>query len=51
MQSGDVPITFADISKAKNYLGYQPKVTIEEGISLFVQWYHKLADMARFSSA
>jgi len=51
MQSGDVPITFADISKAKKYLDYQPKVTIEEGISLFVQWYHKLADMARFSSA
>jgi len=51
MQPGDVPITFAEISKAKTYLGYQPKVTIEEGISLFVQWYRKLTDVARCSSA
>ncbi len=50
MQPGDVPITFAEISKAKTYLGYQPKVTIEEGISLFVQWYHKSADAVRGSS-
>jgi UDP-glucuronate 4-epimerase len=50
MQPGDVPITFAEISKAKTYLGYQPKVTIEEGISLFVKWYCKLADMSRCSS-
>jgi len=39
MQPGDVPITSAEISKAKNILGYQPKVTIEKGIPLFVQWY------------
>jgi len=39
MQPGDADITYADISKAKTYLGYQPKITIEEGISLFVQWY------------
>jgi len=51
MQPGDVPITFAEISKAKTYLGYQPRVTIEEGISLFVKWYRKLADVARCSSA
>jgi len=50
MQPGDVPITFAEISKAKTYLGYQPKVTIEEGVSLFVQWYHKSADVARRNS-
>jgi UDP-glucuronate 4-epimerase len=47
MQAGDVPITFAEISKAKTRLGYQPKVTIEEGISQFVQWYRKSADMGR----
>ena len=39
MQPGDVPITFAEISKAREFLGYQPKVSIEEGISLFVRWY------------
>jgi UDP-glucuronate 4-epimerase len=41
IQLGDMPVTFADISKARDQLGYQPKVTIEEGISLFVEWYLK----------
>jgi len=39
MQPGDVPITFADISKARARLGYQPKVKIEQGIKLFAEWY------------
>jgi UDP-glucuronate 4-epimerase len=39
VQPGDVPITFADISKAETHLGYQPKITIEEGIELFTRWY------------
>jgi UDP-glucuronate 4-epimerase len=39
IQLGDVTITWAAISKAKSILGYQPKVTIEKGIPLFVQWY------------
>lgn len=38
-QPGDVPITYADISKSHNLLGFQPKVKIEEGIDRFVQWY------------
>lgn len=38
-QSGDVDITFADISKAKEIIGYEPKVTFEEGIRKFVKWY------------
>jgi UDP-glucuronate 4-epimerase len=36
---GEVPITLADISKAQTILGYQPKVSIEEGIPLFTRWY------------
>lgn len=32
MQPGDVNITYADISKAKNLLGYEPKIEFEEGI-------------------
>jgi UDP-glucuronate 4-epimerase len=36
---GEVPITLADISKARYILGYQPKVSIEAGIPLFVRWY------------
>ena len=39
MQPGDVPITFADISKARTLLNYQPKVKIEQGIKLFAEWY------------
>jgi UDP-glucuronate 4-epimerase len=39
MQPGDVPITFADISKAETCLGFQPQVSIEEGIHKFTKWY------------
>lgn len=40
-QPGDVPITFANISKAQRLLGYEPKVPIEEGIKQFVKWYQE----------
>jgi UDP-glucuronate 4-epimerase len=39
LQRGDMPITFADISKARAKLGYQPTVKIEQGIRLFVDWF------------
>lgn len=39
LQPGDVPITYADIKKAKKMLGYNPKFSIEEGIKNFVEWY------------
>ncbi|KAF5657453.1 dTDP-glucose 4,6-dehydratase [Fusarium heterosporum] len=38
-QAGDMPITYADISKANSLLGYKPKTQIKEGISKFVAWY------------
>jgi len=38
-QPGDVPQTFADISKARTLLGYQPKTQIEEGLHRFVEWF------------
>jgi UDP-glucuronate 4-epimerase len=41
LQAGDVPITFADISKARKLLGYQPQVRVEKGIPLFVDWFRK----------
>jgi UDP-glucuronate 4-epimerase len=41
MQPGDVPLTFADISKAREKLGYDPKIKAEEGIPLFVEWFLK----------
>ncbi len=39
MQAGDVPITFADISKAQSKLGYQPITSMAEGLTRFVAWY------------
>jgi UDP-glucuronate 4-epimerase len=38
-QPGDVPQTFADISKARALLGYKPKTQIEEGLHRFVEWF------------
>jgi UDP-glucuronate 4-epimerase len=39
MQPGDVPITFADISKARKLLNYNPTTKIDEGIPKFVDWF------------
>jgi len=39
VQPGDVPITCADITKARQKLGYNPQVKIEQGIPLFVDWF------------
>jgi UDP-glucuronate 4-epimerase len=39
MQPGDVPITYADISRARKLLGYEPQVKVDKGIPLFVEWY------------
>jgi UDP-glucuronate 4-epimerase len=41
LQPGDVPITFADISKARAQLGYNPQVKFEKGIKLFAEWFKK----------
>jgi UDP-glucuronate 4-epimerase len=38
-QPGDVPQTFADVSKARALLNYQPKTQIEEGLRRFVEWF------------
>ncbi len=38
-QPGDVPITLADVSKARSLLGYCPSVHIGEGVERFVRWY------------
>lgn len=38
-QPGDVPITFADISRARDEIGYNPRVPVEAGIGEFVRWY------------
>ena len=39
MQQGDVEKTYADISKAKELIGYNPKTSFEQGIRNFTKWY------------
>ncbi len=39
MQAGDVKETYADIEPARNDLGFEPKVSIDEGVPRFVEWY------------
>ena len=41
-QKGDMPLTAADITKARTLLGYAPRTPIREGIPKFVAWYREL---------
>jgi UDP-glucuronate 4-epimerase len=38
-QAGYMPITCANISKAKALLGYSPKVSFDDGLTLFMAWF------------
>jgi UDP-glucuronate 4-epimerase len=40
-QPGDVPRTWADIDRARDLLGFDPKFPIEKGLELFVAWYNE----------
>jgi UDP-glucuronate 4-epimerase len=40
-QPGDVPLTCADISKARRLLGYQPTTPLRVGLPRFVEWFHQ----------
>lgn len=46
MQPGDVPQTFADVSKARRLLDYHPQTQIEDGIHRFVQWFRREEERA-----
>ena len=39
MQPGDVVMTCADVSRARNRLGYEPRTPVREGLERFVRWY------------
>ncbi len=39
LQPGDVPLTCADITKARTLLGYNPQTKIEDGMNLFSAWF------------
>jgi UDP-glucuronate 4-epimerase len=45
-QAGDVPLTWADVSKANRLLGYKPATELKEGLAQFVRWY-RAADPGR----
>src|SRR5215472_15313448 len=47
LQPGDVPLTWADISKACHVLGYRPTTPLQDGLERFVRWYR----MVRFRVA
>jgi UDP-glucuronate 4-epimerase len=38
MQPGDVLVTYADVSKARRQLGYDPRVPVAEGLRRYVDW-------------
>ena len=42
LQPGDVPLTYADVSKAGRLLGYAPHTPIQEGIPRYVEWYRSV---------
>lgn len=48
-QPGDVPQTYADITKARRLLAYNPETQIEDGIRLFVEWFRDRSVESRIS--
>jgi len=41
----EMPVTFASLDKSRKLLGYNPQVSFEEGIRLFVDWFTKQSPM------
>jgi UDP-glucuronate 4-epimerase len=44
LQPGDVPLTYADVSKAKALLGYAPHTPVSDGVPKFVAWYREMKE-------
>jgi UDP-glucuronate 4-epimerase len=42
MAKGDVLTTYADVTKARRLLGYNPKISLDEGIDKFVDWFRMI---------
>jgi UDP-glucuronate 4-epimerase len=48
MQPGDVLVTYADVGKAREHLGYRPSTSVRVGLARFVSWYRaRLAGTGR----
>ena len=46
-QAGDVPLTCADITRAREHLGYRPTTLIADGIPRFIRWYRESSPLRR----
>lgn len=46
-QPGDMPRTYAEISKARKLLGYNPKTKLSEGLPKFVEWFLRTLKTSR----
>ena len=42
-QPGDMPVTYADISKARKLLGYNPSTRLSDGLPRFIEWFLQLS--------
>lgn len=51
MQPGDVDVTYADISKAKRLIGYEPNIIFEDGVEKFIEWYLNIYPKSNDSDA
>jgi dTDP-L-rhamnose 4-epimerase len=50
-RAGDIRNCFADISKARNVLGYRPQIILEAGLSELAQWLQGRMDEDRSEAA
>lgn len=41
MQPGDVPVTYADSTALERDFGFTPKITLQEGLRKFAEWYRE----------
>jgi UDP-glucuronate 4-epimerase len=49
LQPGDVPLTWADISKSSRLLDYSPNTPLEQGLRKFVAWYRSAPSARRLT--
>ncbi len=47
LQPGDVERTFADVTRAKEELGYQPTTDMRQGLKRFVEWFQEQGSLAQ----
>ena len=46
-QPGDVVATYADITRARKKLGFEPETSIRQGLERFVRWYRDFPDLMK----